>query len=731
MKRPLGWIGLCFLSILAVIFWFGEVWIPAIVIASAVLTVAGIVLKTIRKGRRLSAHFVAVGVTSFAAVSLIFLYQNYYVQPILDNYSDKEINIKGYVCDEITLTGKICSYPIQVEEIDGKPVSLKLQINAYTDYDVEEFDVIEATVLAGDSGTEKLYSRKIFLSAYEGDGFRIAATGETHRSPYRVAVTVRKGIKRILGDKLSPLGAGVARAVLLGDKDALDSSVREDFTRTGTSYLIVVSGMHLLVMVGFVLLLLRNRNKWIRSSAAVVTAFLFAAVTGFSPSVVRAAICTGITFAGYALLRTADGINSLGVAALVLTVTNPCAVGDIGMLLSFAATFGILLWAEPIYGFLKKPLHLDVSKHDSRRKRKVKWFFAYFVRLFSASVSATLWTLPISALAFGRFSPFVVVISLVASPLTSIILVLTALLTVISVFPSFHMLSGISALVLEGLSRLLVLIIGWFAGIPFSSVKGDEPFIYIWIAVSAVLIAAGYLIHRKIYIPFAVCASLLTLTFGWLFAEIFADTATTLTVMQSGSGAALAVRRLDDISLLGCSGQAYVNRRTADRLSLISTELDALVLPNKYYNRSQLTPYLNTFEIKTAAVYELDTNNIDRLRAAGIEPFIYDKQTSFSVALNSEVSDRVISTKTASFQYLQSEQSTALIVPNGADAEDLPKEYRVADLILFDGKIKHADCLRCHTLVYFGKSDKTEVVADMKYEEAVLVADGEYTVRLE
>lgn len=727
MKRPLGWIGLSFLSILAVIFWLGDAASIVAVCLSAAAVVAGVVFKLLRRGKHFSTHLMAIGLTAFAAVGILFLYQNYYMQPTINTYADKAVDIKGYVCEEIALHGKLCTYLVKTEEIDGEPVKLNIQINAYEDYEVEEFDEVKAHVFLQDSGSEKLYSRRIFLSAYQDDDFTLAATGNTHHSPYRAAVAVRKGIKRILSDMLSNHSAGVTRAILLGDKDALSDTVRSDFTKTGTSFLIVVSGLHLSVVVGMVIFLLRNRSRWIRWAAALVTLIVFTAVTGFAPSVMRAAICVGITYTGFALLRTADGINSLGVAALALTVWNPCAVGDVGILLSFAATFGILLWANPIYLVLRRPIH----KGEKESIVNIKRICNYFLRTLAASIAGSLWTLPITAIAFGSFSPLVVVISLITAPLASLILIMTVALVILSVFPSFHLPAGIAAFVLEFLCRGLTGVNAAFAAIPFSRVKADEPFVFVWLGVSAVLVIVGYIVRRKHYVPLAIAASALTLSFGWLFASVLADTATTLTVYQSGSGGTIVARRLDDISLLGCSGQKYVNRQVADRLELISGELDCLVLPNKYYYWAQTMPYLNAFAIDTAVVYENDSINQDRLRAAGVEPFLYDKDMSFSVVINSDVSDRIISTESGTFQYLSGKGTTALIIQRGADAEDLPEEYCSADAIFFDGNIKNAQRLRCHTLIYFGKAEDAPAETDVDFREAVRASDGAYTFRLE
>lgn len=72
------------------------------------------------------------------------------------------------------------------------------------------------------------------------------------------------------------------------------------------------------------------------------------AVTGFAHSVVRAGIMMIIVSFASSNLRIADSLNNLGFAAIVLTAFNPYAVADIGMLLSFSATTGIILWSRPI-----------------------------------------------------------------------------------------------------------------------------------------------------------------------------------------------------------------------------------------------------------------------------------------------------------------------------------------------------------------------------------------------
>ena len=231
----------------------------------------------------------------------------------------------------------------------------------------------------------------------------------------------------------------LCRAVLLGEKTALDSSVKNDFSLTGTSFLIVVSGMHLVIITSFVLLLVRKltKNRFLITGFTTFTVIAFMAVTGFAHSVVRAGIMMIIVSFASSNLRIADSLNNLGFAAIVLTAFNPYAVADIGMLLSFSATTGIILWSRPIERSVLRFFHYKNKCKDGFVGTVVyyiKRLFKICVNMLSVSVSAFLWILPITAVAFNRISPTVILVSLLCEPFVS------ALFSVFSVvFGTFYL----------------------------------------------------------------------------------------------------------------------------------------------------------------------------------------------------------------------------------------------------------------------------------------------------
>ena len=82
--------------------------------------------------------------------------------------------------------------------------------------------------------------------------------------------------------------AALCRAVLIGDKYALSPDTRDHFRYAGASYFIVVSGMHFAVVIMLLFRLMKRLNRWVRFALIMAFIVLYAAVTGFQSSVLRA-----------------------------------------------------------------------------------------------------------------------------------------------------------------------------------------------------------------------------------------------------------------------------------------------------------------------------------------------------------------------------------------------------------------------------------------------------------
>ena len=155
-------------------------------------------------------------------------------------------------------------------------------------------------------------------------------------------------MQSILESMFSPSNVGLAKALILGDRDDLDTSQKTAFSRAGLSHLMAVSGMH----VGFMLLpfWLAIPYFWTirfgRALGLAIALFILIAycgITGFSTSVIRASVMAILFIYGKLFQKPREKLNLLGVAAMVILIWNPAELFEIGFQLSFTAVLVILL----------------------------------------------------------------------------------------------------------------------------------------------------------------------------------------------------------------------------------------------------------------------------------------------------------------------------------------------------------------------------------------------------
>ncbi len=210
-------------------------------------------------------------------------------------------------------------------------------------------------------------------------------------------------IYRIFPDPEASLLAGI----LLGMDTGLPPDLQQAFKDTGTAHIIAISGFNITIIAAL-LVTFFNRLLGPRRGAlaAVIGIALYTLLVGADAAVVRAAFMGGLALFARQVGRRQDGLNTLVFVAALMAVINPHTPWDVGFQLSFAATLGLILYAEPFSQTAVKLISRFSSLETAQKLAQPLSEFVFF------TLAAQLTTLPVMAYHFGRIS----LVALIANP---------------------------------------------------------------------------------------------------------------------------------------------------------------------------------------------------------------------------------------------------------------------------------------------------------------------------
>jgi|GEM_PF-3485565 len=230
----------------------------------------------------------------------------------------------------------------------------------------------------------------------------------------------------ILHKNLSFASAGVADAVLLGNRAGLSDGTKSDFSRIGISHLVAISGMHVsFICLALTQLLRRLRIGRKKISVVVILAMIFYMfLTGFAPSVTRAGLlCCAVYLISFFGISY-DGVTVLSLCGAAMVIADPFVSFSAAMQLSFAACAGCFAGGA----ILRRIGLVGKQPGASFFKRLVR----FFEKSFISTIVIVLFTLPVTLLYFDKISLLTPVSNLVFIPAFSVILYLAALVLIFS-----------------------------------------------------------------------------------------------------------------------------------------------------------------------------------------------------------------------------------------------------------------------------------------------------------
>lgn len=188
--------------------------------------------------------------------------------------------------------------------------------------------------------------------------YALEPTGRRRGGAAGVIDAMRRRAERALASGLPPPKAALARGMVLGQDEAIEPSVRDEFRASGLAHLLAVSGQNVMLLAALALPLLAaaGAGPAQRAVALLVLIAVYVPLAGAGPSLQRAGVVGAAGAIALAAGRVSSRWYALLLAAVVTLAVNPRAVGDPGWQLSFAAVVGIIVLGRPLRGALSPPL---------------------------------------------------------------------------------------------------------------------------------------------------------------------------------------------------------------------------------------------------------------------------------------------------------------------------------------------------------------------------------------
>jgi len=233
-----------------------------------------------------------------------------------------------------------------------------------------------------------------------------------------ILFSFRQKIISFYQDTLPEPHSSLVAGIIMGSKGNIPYQFWSDLKTTGTAHMVVASGTNVTFVAGFILsvFLLFLSRRW-AIPLCLGGIGIYVILSGLDAPIVRAAIMAVVALIAQELGRVQTAVRSLIYSAYIMIFINPDWVGDLGFVLSFAATTSLIIFQKPIEGLIRK--------------------IPSFIRAdLSTTLAAQIGVVPILFFAFGQFNPLSPLINLLVLWTVPPIMILGALGGVVGlVFP--------------------------------------------------------------------------------------------------------------------------------------------------------------------------------------------------------------------------------------------------------------------------------------------------------
>jgi competence protein ComEC len=353
---------------------------------------------------------------------------------------------------------------------DGKTLLLYLQKDSLPMPHEGDILVVETSIHRGDTLGDFDYG--LYLRR-QG----IVGTAWAHRGNWQmVGHQPRKDIQAIaqrcqhaLYEQYKKIGIdgkelGILSALTLGYREELDRDVQQSFSASGAMHVLAVSGLHTGIVWGILMWILtiggwckplyeEKGKRWLLGGILLTLLWIYAFITGLSPSVLRSALMLSFWELSYLMKRHTSHWNPILAAAVIILLINPLALWSVSFQLSFAAVLGIMVIAS------------WMQQHTRLRSGWSK----YIGGLLMVSIGAQLATMPLTLYYFGQTSNYFALTNLIVIPLAFVVL----LLGLVSLAFSWCMLGEWLGIAAKWGTWIMRQSVEWIEALPYSTTRMD------------------------------------------------------------------------------------------------------------------------------------------------------------------------------------------------------------------------------------------------------------------
>ncbi len=531
----------------------------------------------------------------FALCLPAFLYN---VVPEKYSYLDNtKARVEMIVGDVYSEAEYYTSFSGEVRAVNLEDASFGVTVFAPFPAEIKENDIIvfDAVLTGFDKSESDFYlshykrNNILFSAEVVADGLFLCL-GENDSLLTRLS-SANRHAGYMLDFRLAPNEAALSKALLLGDRSYLPAILDRDFSRIGISHLLALSGMHLALIIGLYLFIIKRLvpcRRLIRISVLPLTLFILL-FTGLSASLLRASLMLIVSYLGLILKKKPDSLTVLFSVAFIILAADPRAVFDVGLILSLSSVFGIIV-LMPCFGRFKFSwlLRTDTGLVTGR-------ILPFIYDSLTLSFSACAFTFPCMFFFFNSASLIGIFSTFIFAPLIVIYIIVTFL---VFVFYNFSAVCNLFARAASVVYGIIERISGELSSFEHITVSCFEPAFTVafLLIILALAIAMAKNSLRAHFAAFALAAHIAFATFVSIAAVIYPNNGEISSVSgKDGYTFVISSRRESAVIDISDGNSTAAARASRQVFASLGTDIDTIVISHYGIRHHFMLKQLNSY----------------------------------------------------------------------------------------------------------------------------------------